>query len=386
MIQVAQSAPPVQPVQPVHRVGLDLHSNNVVAVMINKSERWVLKRKFTLNLPDILSALEPYKETILEIGVEATYNWYSVVDGFQEAGYKIRLAHPAKIEGNRSKKRTDDYDDAFHLAHLLRVNNFPDAYIYPKEDRPLRDLLRKRAFLVRSRTQYMVSFINLVNRNLGIAIGGNKVKKLSEEDVEELLEQEYLILSGQANISVMHHVEKEIHKLERVILRAGRLKAEFRKLLTIPGIGTIIALTIAYEAGDFSRFKKVGNYVSYCRCVDSKSLTNGKKKGENNRKSGNKYLCWAYVEAANFTKRYCPYAYVYYRHKLKESGLTVLALKALASKIARASYHVLTTDEPYNPEKVFERYKNEAQALISQKQKKGCGSKPGNGTGSKPGV
>jgi transposase len=197
----------------------------------------VLKRKFKLNLPVILSAFEPYKETIKEIGIEATYNWYSVVDGFQEAGYKVRLAHPAKIEGNHSKKRTNDYDDAFHLAHLLRVNNFPDAYIYPKEDRPLRDLLRKRSLLVRTNTQYMVSFINLVNRNMGINIGGNKVKQLSDEDVEQLLEQEYLILSGQANISVMNHLKEEIHKLERVILKVGRLKPEFKKLLTVSHSG-----------------------------------------------------------------------------------------------------------------------------------------------------
>lgn len=376
-VQLVQAVQPVQPVQlvqpvkPVHLVGLDLHSDSVVAVMIDESERWVLKRKFKLNLPVILSAFEPYKETIKEIGIEATYNWYNVVDAFQEANYKVRLAHPPAIEGNRGKKQTNDYDDAFHLAHLLRVNNFPDAYIYPKEDRPLRGLMRKRSLLVRTKTQYMLSFISLVNRNLGINIGGNKVKQLSDEDVEELLEHEYLILSGKANISVMDHLRKEIKKLERAILKEGRLKPEFKKLLTIPGIGEVIALTIAYEAGDFSRFQKRGNYVSYCRCVDSKRITNGKKKGENNRKSGNKYLCWAYVEAAHFARRYCPYAEVYYKNKLKESGHSVLATKALASKIARASYHVLTTDEPYNPEKVFERYKAEAQALISQKQKKG---------------
>jgi transposase len=319
----------------------------------------------------------------VDIGIEATNNWYWLVDGLREADYKVRLAHPPGIEGNKGKKRTNDYDDAFHLAHLLRVNNFPDAYIYPKEDRPLRDLIRKRSLLVRSKTQYMQSFINLVNRNLGIKIGGNKVKQLSlsDQDVDELLEQEYLILSGKANISVMNHLSKEIAKLEKAILKVARLKPEFKKLLTMPGIGKVLALTISYEVGDFSRFKKQGNYVSYCRCVDSKRTSNGKKKGENNRKSGNKYLCWAYVEAANFAKRWCPYAQVYYKNKLKESGIPILAAKALASKIARASYHVLTTDEPYNPEKVFERYKTEAHALISQKQK-GCGSKPDMGSGS----
>lgn len=132
--------------------------------------------------------------------------------------------------------------------------------------------------------------------------------------------------------------------------------------------------------GTLTRFKDVGNYISYCRCVDSEQLTNDKKKGEKNRKSGNKYLCWAYVEAANFAKRWCPYAKVYYKHKLKESGKTVLATKALASKLARATYYVLKNDVDYDPEKVFERFKAEAKALALI-QKKGRGSKPSKGTG-----
>lgn len=365
--QIDQS---VHRVNDVHRLGLDLHSDNVVGVLIDDSERWILKRKFKLSLPIILSTLEPYKETIKEIGIEATYNWYWIVDGLMEAGYKVRMAHPPLIEDNSGKKRTDDYHDAFNLAHLLRVNNFPDAYIYPKEERPVRDLLRKRALLVRTNTQYMSSLINLLNRNLGISVSGNKVKKLSDDDLEKMLENEFLVLSGQVNISVMRHLKEEIGKLEKAILKVGRLKLEFKKLLTIPGIGKVIALTICYEAGTLSRFRKIGNYASYCRCVDSKSTSNGKKKrkkkSEDNRKSGNKYLCWAYVEAANFAKRYCPYAKAYYMHKLKQTGKNVVATKALASKIARASYRMLTTGDTYNPEKVFESFKAKAQALISK--------------------
>jgi transposase len=371
----------------IYRVGVDLHSNNAVVVMIDDSERWVLKRKFKHDLPSILSALEPYKENIKEVGVEATYNWYWFVDGFEDAGYNMRLAHPPAIENKSGKKRTNDFHDAANLAHLLRVNNFPDAYIYPKEDRPLRELLRKRSLLVRTKTQYLVSFINSVNRNLGVSISGNEVKKLSDEDVEKMLEDEYLVLSGQTNISVINHLKVEIEKLEKVILKKARLKPEFKRLLTVPGIGEVIALTICLEMGTLSRFKDVGNFVSYCRCVDSAQLTNEKKKGEKNRKSGNKYLCWAFVEAANFAKRWCPYAKAYYQHKFKETGNNVLATKALASKLARATYYILKNDVDYDPEKVFQRFKTEAQALALI-QKKGRGSKPvkgtGSGSGSKP--
>lgn len=218
----------------IHRVGVDLHSNNAVVVIIDDTERWVFKRKFKNDLPSILSALEPYKETIKEIGIEATYNWYWFVDGFENAGYNMRLAHPPAIENKSGKKRTNDYHDAGNLAHLLRMNNFPDAYIYPKEDRPLRELLRKRSLLVRTKTQYLVSFINSVNRNLGVSISGNEVKKLSHEDMEKMLEDEYLVLSGQANLSVINHLKIEIEKLEKVILKQARLKPEFKRLLTLP--------------------------------------------------------------------------------------------------------------------------------------------------------
>ncbi|MCK4765531.1 MAG: transposase, partial [Candidatus Aminicenantes bacterium] len=136
----------------------------------------------------------------------------------------------------------------------------------------------------------------------------------------------------------------------------------------------VIGLTICFEVGVLSRFRKVGNYLSYCRLVDSQCTSNEKKKGENNRKSGNKYLCWAYIEAANFAKRYCPYANVYFKHKLKESGKTVVATKALAAKLARATFYMMVKDEPYNPEKAFKNFSEKAKTVVLPKR--GRGSKP----------
>lgn len=81
----------------------------------------------------------------------------------------------------------------------------------------------------------------------------------------------------------------------------------FEALKTTCGVGDILAETILLETGEIRRFAQVGNYASYCRCVDSRKESNGKKKGEGNRKNGNRYLAWAYIEAANFAIRYnCP--------------------------------------------------------------------------------
>ena len=109
---------------------------------------------------------------------------------------------------------------------------------------------------------------------------------------------------------------------------------------------------IVLETGSIDRFAQVGHFASYCRCVDSKRLSNGKKKGEGNTKNGNKYLAWAFVEAANFALRYCPEAKRFYeRKKAKTNG--IVAIKALAHKLARACYHMLKEGKPFDVHKCF---------------------------------
>ena len=83
----------------------------------------------------------------------------------------------------------------------------------------------------------------------------------------------------------------------------------------MPGIGQVLATTILLETGPIERFAAVGNFASYARCVDSVHTSNGKKKGEGNTKNGNKYLAWAFVEAANFARRYCAEAKRFYERK-----------------------------------------------------------------------
>jgi len=131
-----------------------------------------------------------------------------------------------------------------------------------------------------------------------------------------------------------------------------KLVPEFQKLKTVTGIGDILGLTISLETGDIRRFPKFGNYASYCRCVESQRRSNERKKGENNRKNGNKYLDWAFIEAANYTKRYCPYARRFYQRKAAKTK-KVVAIKALSHKLARAAYYVIRDGVDYDPIKAF---------------------------------
>lgn len=332
--------------------GIDLHSSNNYIGVIDGQDRRLYKKRLPNDLDTILSALAPFKKDLAGVVVESTYNWYWLVDGLQEHGYKVHLANPAAIKQYEGLKHTDDKWDAFWLAHMRRLNILPEGYIYPKDHRPVRDLLRRRLLFVRHRTAHLLSLQSMITRNLGTQMSGNAIKKLDGADVKELFDSPHLVFAGENNIAVISFLTDIIKRIEKQVMSDVKLRKEFKLLMTIPGIGKILALTIMLEAGDISRFPKVGNYSSYCRCVRSERLSNGKKKGENNKKNGNRYLSWAYVEAANFAIRFCPEAQRFYqRKKAKTNG--VVAIKALANKIARASYYVMRDQVAYDVSKLF---------------------------------
>ena len=131
-----------------------------------------------------------------------------------------------------------------------------------------------------------------------------------------------------------------------------RLREKFKGLLTVDGIGKILALTIMLETGDIKRFKSVGNYVSYCRCVRSVRLSNQKKKGKGNAKNGNKYLSWAFVEAANFAIRWNAQVKRFYDRKTAKTK-RVVAIKAVSHKLARACYHIMNDAVAFDVHRAF---------------------------------
>jgi len=335
-----------------HFVGIDLHSNNSYLAVIDTDNNRIFKKKARNNLKEILKYLSPFKEHIKGIVVESTYNWYWLVDGLMENGYQLHLANPSAIKQYEGLKHSDDITDAFHLANLLRLDILPEGYIYPKDERPVRDLLRKRMFLVRQRTALILSFQNLVLRNLGEKISANTIKKLKEEDLEELFEDEHLILSAKASISTIHFLRSRIIHLEKVIHKAAKIKKEYKLLKTAPGIWNTLALTIMLETGPIERFEKVGNYASYCRCVQSNRLSNSKSKGKGNRRNGNKYLSWAYVEAANHALWNYEYVKRYHQRKTAKTN-NVVAIKAIAHKLARACYYIIRDQKEFDPLKAF---------------------------------
>lgn len=332
--------------------GIDLHSNNSFIVIIDEQDRVVYSQRHANSLPAILEALSAYQDKLSDIAIESTFNWYWLVDGLQERGYRVHLVNTTAVKQYEGLKHRGDESDAKHLAHLLRLGLLPEGHIMPKAKRALRDLARKRMQLVQQRSVQILSIESAMQRYTGSRASSNTIKRLTLDDLAQLPLHASEILGLQSNLAIMQALQSQIDCIEQELACYCRNEPGYRLLKSTVGIGDVLATVILLETGDIDRFASVGNYVSYCRCVGSAHLSNGKKKGEGNTKNGNRYLAWAYVEAANFAVRYCePAKKFYQKKKAKRNG--IVAIKAVAHKLARACYHMLKTGEVFSVERCF---------------------------------
>ena len=332
--------------------GLDLHGDNVYLGLMDAAFNRVFERRLPNNLPIILDALEPYRERLASLVVESTYNWYWLVDGLQAKGYPAKLANPARMKENTGLKHANDRTDAFFLAKQEAMGVLPQGYIYPKEERPVRDLMRRRMRLVRSRTAEWLSLESLVARHSGKGLGIQALSHLEKDELSTLLGGERLVMEA-AQISYRHiaFLDKEITQMEKSVEGRVKLQPEYERLMTVPGIGRILTMAIMLETGPIKRFAGPGNYASYCRAVKAEHTSNERKKGEGNRKSGNRYLAWAYVEAATYAVRYSPELRKWYQRKAARTK-RVVAIKALANKLAKACFFILRDGVAFDVKKL----------------------------------
>jgi transposase len=337
--------------------GIDLHSNNSYVVLLDETDKIVYQKRLANDLELIKNELAPYQSDIVGIVVESTYNWYWLVDGLKLMGYHVHLANTNKIQQYSGLKYTDDKTDAIWLAKLLRLGILAEGHIYPKEKRGIRELLRRRMLFSRERTRCLLGLQGIVTRYENVKMTARIMKdsynnEEREEKILQYIKDEHVQLAAQCQLKLLHCIMEQLNNLETAIL--GKLKgdAAFIKLKGVPGIGPILAMLILLETGEISRFENPGNYSSYCRCVDSKRISNEKKKGENNRRNGNHYLSWAFVEAANFAIRLYPPVKKYYQRKLSKTN-RVVAIKAIANKLTKACYFILRDGVEFDMEKLF---------------------------------
>jgi transposase len=320
--------------------GADLHANNVFLTLCDQTGKRVMERRVKANLQAVNAALDPYWTRIERVAVESTYNWYWLVDGLRAQGRDVRLANPAKMEQYSGLKVGDDASDAGWIAEQMRLGILAESYIYPREVRPIRDALRRRMLIVRQRTQSLLSLEALFARHGLEWPSAAKLKSWTREDLKALKLDAFTELQAESLLELVRKQDGLAQWIESAVLKAVKPKAEFQRLQQVPGIGPVLGMVVALESGAFTRFASAGDYASYCRMVKSERSSNGKKKGENNRKNGNRYLSWAFAEAAVYAVRFYPKIAAWYERKKRRRNVPV-AMRALSCKLAKAAWHVM---------------------------------------------
>lgn len=332
--------------------GLDLHSNNVMIGIVDENGQRLTQQKLDCDLKKIVEFLTPFKAQLQSLAVESTYNWYWLVDGLRAQGYPVVVANPAQIDQYSGLKHADDKSDAYFLAEMQRLKILPTGYVYDPVLRPVRDLLRRRMSLVHQRTALLLSFKSLYARTTGQAMSLSRLKSMTHDEAKALYEHPANQLIALVQKQQIEALDQSIERIEKAVLKCARELPSFEKLKTLPGVGIILGLTITMEVGDQERFKSPEDFASYCRTVNAQRLSNSKKKGDNNQKCGNKYLAWAFVEAANFAKRYDELCRRWYDRKAAKTS-NVIATKALACKLAKAAWYLMSQKVGYDPKRMF---------------------------------
>ena len=332
--------------------GIDLHSNNLVIGIMDQDGKKVAHRRVPCDLKEVTQFLAPFRKRLQQVAIESTYNWYWLVDGLRARKYPVVLANPAAMEQYHGLKHADDTHDAFFLAELLRLNILPTGHIYDPHLRPVRDLLRRRLMLVHHRSALMLSFKSLYTRTTGQEMTLSRLKTLEIQEAQKLYAHPANHLIAGMQIKHIEQLSESVAKIEKAVLDSARELPYYAKLETLPGVGKILAMTITMEVGEIQRFAGPGHFASYCRTVEAQRTSNEKKKGANNSKCGNKYLAWAFVEAANFARRYDPQCRKWFDRKAAQTS-NIIATKALACKLAKAAWYLMSEGTEYDPGRMF---------------------------------
>lgn len=331
--------------------GADLHGNNVFLSVCDADGNIQFKRRVKPTLEAVNAALDPYWPQIKAMGLESTFNWYWLVDGLRDQNRDVRLGNPAAMKQYNGLKNTNDASDACWLAELVRLDVFPESYICPKELRSVRDALRRRQLFVSRRTQVLLSFQGLLERYGLPSPSAREAQRWTQSTIESTGLAPFVQLQLTVLLDAFRCSDELATRIENAVLEFVKPDEAFEAIQQVPGIGKILAMTILLESGEFSRFANAGCYASYCRTVKSERTSNGKKKGENNSRNGNPYLAWAFIEAAGFAARYYPEIQSWYDRKRKKRNM-IVAKKALASKLAKAVWHVMQ-GEAFEMKKMF---------------------------------
>jgi len=321
--------------------GIDLHTRWMYICILSQTGEIVYHKNLPASEESFLKAVAPFREGLV-VGVECTFTWYWLADVCAREGIEFVLGHALYMRAIHGAKVKNDRVDSHKIAALLRSGMFPMAYVYPREMRATRDLLRRRTYFVRRRADLLAHIQNTRHQYNLPDFESTISRKANRDGLAEHFPDPAVQESIHADLELIDHLDLLVEQLNARIERAARVHDPQALLLlkTIHGTGRILALVILYEIHTIDRFESVQRFCSYARLVTGKHESAGKTSGKSRRKIGNPHLKWAFSEAAALFLRGNPAGMKYKKHLEKKHG-KAKAMAILSHRLGRAVYFML---------------------------------------------
>jgi transposase len=330
--------------------GIDLHGKTMYLCVLDREGKKVLHRNIRNDTEYLARILEPYKSDLV-VSSECIFNWYWLSDFCEEQGFSFVLGHALYMKAIHGGKAKNDKIDSEKIARMLHGGMLPAAYVYPKEKRATRDLMRRRTYFARKKAE-LLGHIQLTRIQYNLPeFGVNLTHKCHREGIAGKFSDSPVQLSVESDFRIITEYDKLLRELEQSIEKSAKHHSpnEYGLLRSIPGVGPVLGLTLLYEIDTIKRFESVGKFLSYARLVKCQKESSGKSLGTSGAKIGNAHLKWAFSEATLlFLKD--PEAKKYFQ-KLERKHPKGKALSILAAKLGKSVYQILTNKEFFDMKK-----------------------------------
>lgn len=331
--------------------GVDLHARSMYVCVLDREGNTALHRNMPADPDVFLQAVQPFADGLVG-GAECMFTWYWLADFCRDAGIPFVLGHALYMKAIHGAKAKNDRIDSAKIAALLKGGTFPVAYVYPREWRSTRDLLRRRLHFVRKRGE-LVAHIQNTYHQYNLPAPSAKLRyRANREGAADVFSDLGTQKNVAVDLAVADRLDRVIRELESFLTRRVKVHDpdNFHRLRTIPGVGKILAMTLLYEIHDIERFPRVQDFASYARLVKCAHESAGKRRGSGGAKIGNAYLRWAFGEAVLLMLREND-VLKKRRQRLERKHGKGKSLAILAHKLGRAVYFMLKRKKTFQMER-----------------------------------
>lgn len=334
--------------------GIDLHADAMYLCVLDATGETVLHKNIPTKPKSFLRLIKPYREELV-VGCECMFTWYWLADLCAEEKIDFVLGHALYMRAIHGGKAKNDKIDSYKIAVLLRGGSFPLSYVYPKEMRATRDLLRRRNHLARKRAE-LYSHIQNTATQYNLPPLGRIAKPSERGDLLQKFDDPVVRMMVEVDLRTIEHYEKLLEALERKLEKIANAHdpVSLALLKSIPGVGRILGLVMLYEIENIARFPRQQDFASYCRLVKPLKESNGKSYGHSGKKIGNAHLRWAFGEAVVLMlKGNKPVQELKQRLASKHGKGKALAI--MSHRLGRAVYYMLKNQVPFDQERFLRK-------------------------------